>query len=63
LKSGRSLRTHVSGPRLKRVENAEIRQYLELRYDQTSEAMRATMREPILNKTSEMAHGQVVTNG
>src|SRR5258708_3558493 len=37
---------------LKRVENAEIRQYFELRYDQTSEAMRATMREPILNKTS-----------
>jgi hypothetical protein len=37
---------------LKRVENAEIRQYFELRYDQASEAMRATMREPILNKTS-----------
>ncbi len=32
--------------------NAEIRQYFELRYDQASEAMRATMREPILNKTS-----------
>ena len=37
---------------LKRVSNAEIRQYFELRYDQVSEAMRATMREPILNKTS-----------
>jgi energy-coupling factor transporter ATP-binding protein EcfA2 len=37
---------------LKRVENAEIRQYFELRYDQASEPMRATMREPILNKTS-----------
>jgi hypothetical protein len=37
---------------LKRVENAEVRQYFELRYDQASEAMRATMREPILNKTS-----------
>lgn len=37
---------------LKKVENAEIRQYFELRYDQQSEAMRATMREPILNKTS-----------
>src|SRR5216684_2978099 len=37
---------------LKRVDNAEIRQYFELRYDQASEAMRATMREPILNKTS-----------
>lgn len=37
---------------LKRVENGEIRQYFELRFDQASEAMRATMREPILNKTS-----------
>jgi hypothetical protein len=37
---------------LKRVENPEIREYFELRYDQASEAMRATMREPILNKTS-----------
>ncbi len=37
---------------LKKVENADIRQYFELRYDQASEAMRATMREPILNKTS-----------
>jgi hypothetical protein len=37
---------------LKHVHNAEIRQYFELRYDQASEAMRATMREPILNKTS-----------
>jgi energy-coupling factor transporter ATP-binding protein EcfA2 len=37
---------------LKRVPNADIRQYFELRYDQASEAMQATMREPILNKTS-----------
>jgi uncharacterized protein DUF87 len=37
---------------LKKVPNAEVRQYFELRYDQASEAMRATMREPILNKTS-----------
>jgi hypothetical protein len=37
---------------LKRIENAEVRQYFELRYDQASEPMRATMREPILNKTS-----------
>jgi hypothetical protein len=37
---------------MKRVGNADIRQYFELRYDQASEAMRATMREPILNKTS-----------
>lgn len=37
---------------LKRVDNAEVREYFELRYDQVSEAMRATMREPILNKLS-----------
>jgi hypothetical protein len=37
---------------LKKVSNLEIRQYFELRYDQLSEAMRATMREPILNKIS-----------
>src|SRR5271166_1793807 len=37
---------------LKRVANADIRQYFEIRYDQASEAMQATMREPILNKTS-----------
>ena len=37
---------------LKRVANAEIRQYFEFRYDQTSEAMRGVMREPILSKTS-----------
>ena len=37
---------------LKKISNLEIRQYFELRYDQLSEAMRATMREPILNKIS-----------
>lgn len=37
---------------LKKVENAEVRQYFESRYDQQSEAMQAVMREPILNKTS-----------
>lgn len=37
---------------IKKVPNAEIRQYFEFRYDQASEPMRATMREPILNKTS-----------
>ncbi|MGH9680940.1 MAG: type IV secretory system conjugative DNA transfer family protein, partial [Candidatus Acidiferrales bacterium] len=37
---------------LKRVPNTEIRQYFELRYNEASEAMRATMAEPILNKTS-----------
>jgi energy-coupling factor transporter ATP-binding protein EcfA2 len=37
---------------LTRVPNADVRQYFELRYDKASEAMQATMREPILNKTS-----------
>jgi hypothetical protein len=37
---------------LGRVANQEVRQYFDLRYDQASEAMRAVMREPILNKTS-----------
>ena len=37
---------------MKRVANDEIREYFELRYDQASEAMRAAMREPVLNKTS-----------
>ena len=37
---------------MKQVQNAEVRQYFEVRYGQASEPMRATMREPILNKTS-----------
>ncbi len=37
---------------LKQVPNAEVKQYFELRYDTVSEAMRAVMREPILNRTS-----------
>jgi hypothetical protein len=37
---------------MKRVSNAEVRQYFELRFDPLSDAMRAVMREPILNKTS-----------
>ena len=37
---------------LKKTPNAEVRQYFEFRYDKVSEPMRATMREPILNKTS-----------
>lgn len=37
---------------LERVTNPEIKQYFSLRYDQTSEPMRANIREPILNKTS-----------
>jgi energy-coupling factor transporter ATP-binding protein EcfA2 len=35
-----------------KVENSEVREYFDLRYDQQSAAMQATMREPILNKTS-----------
>lgn len=37
---------------LKRVPNAEVKQYFELRYNQASDGMRAVMAEPILNKTS-----------
>ena len=37
---------------VKRVANAEIRQYFESRYNSVSEAMRASIREPILNKVS-----------
>lgn len=37
---------------LKRVHNEDVRQYFEQRYNQASEPMQATMREPILNKTS-----------
>jgi hypothetical protein len=37
---------------LEKVGNTEVRQYFNLRYDLASEAMQATMREPILNKTS-----------
>ena len=37
---------------MKKVSNAEVRQYFELRFDPLSDAMRAVMREPILNKTS-----------
>lgn len=37
---------------LKRVQNAEVKHYFESRYGKVSEPMRATMREPILNKVS-----------
>lgn len=37
---------------LKRVTNTEVKQYFEFRYEVQSEAMRAVMREPILNKIS-----------
>lgn len=37
---------------LKRVTNREVRQYFELRYDAASDAMRAVMAEPVLNKVT-----------
>ena len=37
---------------LKHVDNADVRQYFDLRYDQASEQMQATLREPVLNKIS-----------
>ena len=37
---------------LKRVANAEVKQYFELRFDEATEPMQRVMREPILNKTS-----------
>lgn len=37
---------------LKNIQNQEVKQYFEIRYDQASEPLRATMREPILNKVS-----------
>jgi hypothetical protein len=37
---------------MKRVTNADVRQYFELRYDTASEPMQGVMREPILNKIS-----------
>lgn len=37
---------------VKKIGNADIRQYFELRFDQMSDAMRVVMAEPILNKTS-----------
>jgi hypothetical protein len=37
---------------LTHVENAEVREYFDQRFDRQSEAMQATLREPVLNKTS-----------
>lgn len=37
---------------LKNVSNPEVRDYFEVRFNPLSDAMKATMREPILNKTS-----------
>ena len=38
---------------LKRVSNQEVREYFELRFDPLSESMKATMREPVLNKLTD----------
>lgn len=38
---------------VKKVVNADVREYFTLRYDPLSDAMKATMREPVLNKLSE----------
>lgn len=38
---------------LKKVANQEVREYFELRFNPLSDAMKATMREPVLNKLSE----------
>lgn len=38
---------------LKQVGNTDVRDYFTLRYDPLSEAMKATMREPVLNKLAE----------
>jgi len=39
---------------LKSVTNADVREYFELRFDPLSDAMKATMREPVLNKLTEL---------
>jgi hypothetical protein len=38
---------------LKKVTNVDVREYFELRFDPLSDAMKATMREPVLNKLGE----------
>jgi len=38
---------------LKRISNPEVKDYFENRFEPMSEAMKATVRNPILNKTSE----------
>jgi hypothetical protein len=38
---------------LKRVKNQDVRDYFLLRFDPLSDAMKSTMREPVLNKLSE----------
>jgi type IV secretory pathway VirB4 component len=39
---------------LRSVTNADVREYFELRFDPLSDAMKATMREPVLNKLTEL---------
>jgi hypothetical protein len=39
---------------LKKVTNTDVKEFFELRFDPLSDAMKARMREPVLNKLSEM---------
>jgi hypothetical protein len=39
---------------LKSVTNPDVREYFELRFNPLSDAMKATMREPVLNKLTEL---------
>jgi hypothetical protein len=39
---------------LKNVSNADVREYFELRFDPLSDAMKAVLREPVLNKLTEL---------
>jgi energy-coupling factor transporter ATP-binding protein EcfA2 len=39
---------------LKKVTNADVREYFELRFNPLSDAMKATMREPVINKLTEL---------
>jgi hypothetical protein len=45
-----SYRAHL----LKQVKNEEVREYFELRFNPLSDAMKAAMREPVLNKLTEL---------
>ena len=44
--------SHFRAACMRKVANGEVRQYFERRYDQFSDAMRATMSEPILSRLS-----------
>jgi len=39
---------------LEKVTNADVREYFELRFDPLSDSMKAAMREPVLNKLTEL---------